>query len=166
MPNNNDLEPKGRNDGHEFDYSIVNERVVIGSDLCKGGVCKIHGEEFKTLGVAFELNLSQENNELPPKDMETGYLWLPVVDGHAPSQTQLDIGTAAMEAAIKDGKKVYVHCRNGHGRSPTVVIAYLVRFGGMTLDEARSLVQERRPEVHIEESQEKALREFSQRWLK
>src|SRR3990172_3193717 len=102
----NSLEPKGRNDGHIFDLSKITDQIFIGSDLCRGGVCIIHGEEFKKLGVGFELNLSHEQNELPPKDMEVGYLWLPVVDGYAPSQTQLDIGTSAMHEAIKNGKKV------------------------------------------------------------
>ncbi|MBI2103657.1 hypothetical protein HYT59_01490 [Candidatus Woesebacteria bacterium] len=84
-----DLSPKGRDDGHVFDYSKITENIYIGSDLCKGGVCLIHGEEFKALGIGFEINLSRENNELPPKDMEVGYLWLPVTDGYAPTQLQL-----------------------------------------------------------------------------
>lgn len=158
-------EPKGRNDSHEFDYSKVNEQIYIGSDLCKGGVCLIHGEEFKAIGVSVELNLSQENNELPPKDIET-YAWIPVVDGYSPTQTQLDTGTAIMHEAIKDGKIVYVHCKNGHGRSPTMVVAYLIRFDRMSLDAAKKLVEEKRPEVHIEDTQIKELIEFNERWLK
>lgn len=159
------LKPKGRDDGHIFDYSKVNDQIFIGSDLCKGGVCLIHGEEFRKLGVSVELNLSAENNELPPKDMEM-YLWLPVVDGYAPSQFQLDVGTCAMNDAISTGKKVYVHCKNGHARSPSMVVAYLMRFEGYSLENAISLIQERRPEVHIEETQRKALEEFSLKWSK
>ncbi len=160
------MEPKGRNDEHKFDYSKITEQIYIGSDLCKGGVCLIHGEEFKSLGVGFELNLSQENNELPPKDMNIGYLWLPVVDGYSPTQTQLDIGTSAMNEAIKDGKVVYVHCKNGHARSPAMVVAYLIRFQTKTLEQASSLIKEKRPEVHIEESQSRELEKFRDRWLK
>lgn len=153
------MEPKGRNDSHQFDYSQITEKIVIGSDLCKGGVCLIHGEEFKKLGVQVEINLSKENNELPPKDIET-YLWIPVVDGYAPTISELQMGTCLMDTAISQGKKVYVHCRNGHARSPTLVVAYLVKYGGMTINDALNLVKTKRPESHIENEQIKVISEF------
>lgn len=155
------LKSRGRNDDHIFDFSKITENVYIGSDLCKGGVCLIHAEEFKKLGIGFELNLSYEENELPPKDMEIGYLWLPVVDGYAPSKTQLAIGTSAIHEAVKSGKKVYVHCKNGHGRSPTMVAAYLIRYQGYILEDAIELIKEKRQEVHIEDTQIEALKRFS-----
>jgi protein-tyrosine phosphatase len=157
------MEPKGRNDEHEFDYSKITDRIYIGSDFCKGGVCLIHGEEFKALNVGFEINLSRENNELPPKDMETGYLWLPVVDGYAPTQVQLNIGTAAIREMIKENKNVYVHCRNGHGRSPSLVAAYFMRYERMSFEDAQRLICEKRAEIHIEKVQKEALEEFISR---
>jgi dual specificity MAP kinase phosphatase len=159
------LTPKGRNDGHVFDYSKVSDQIFIGSDLCKAGVCLIHGEEFRALGVTVEINLSAENNELPPKDIES-YTWLPVVDGYSPNQMQLEVGTSIMDTAIRDGKKIYVHCKNGHGRSPSLICAYFIRFGGMDLEEAISLVKKKRPEVHIEDTQRRELVEFSKKWSK
>jgi protein-tyrosine phosphatase len=155
-----ELKPKGRNDSHQFDYSQIMDNIYIGSDLCKGGICLMHGEEFKKLGVSVEINLSLENNELPPKDIET-YLWLPVTDGHAPSQHQLEAGICLMDTMVNAGKKIYVHCRNGHGRSPTLVAAYLMRYKNMSLEEANKLICKNRPEAHIEKLQEEALREFA-----
>ncbi|KKQ98172.1 MAG: hypothetical protein UT24_C0005G0074 [Candidatus Woesebacteria bacterium GW2011_GWB1_39_12] len=152
--------PKGRNDSHIFDYSEITNQIIIGSDLCKGGVCLIHGEEFKRLGVQIEINLSQENNELPPKDIET-YLWIPVVDGYSPTVGQLEIGTCLMDTAISQGKKVFVHCKNGHARSPTLVAAYLIKHQGMSVEDALKLINEKRPESHIEKSQRKVLEEFA-----
>ena len=151
--------PKGRNDGHIFDYSKITDQIYIGSDLCKGGVCLIHGEEFRKLGISVELNLSRENNELPPKDIET-YLWIPVTDGYTPSQEQLQMGTSLMNTAISAGKNVFVHCKNGHARSPTLVVAYLVKYNGMSLEDALRLITQKRSETHIEDNQRKALEEF------
>lgn len=156
---NNNQTPNGRNDGHEFNYSMITDQIILGSDLCKGGVCLIHGEEFKKLGVFVEINLSAERNELPPKDIQC-YVWLPVVDGHAPNVHQLDTGTAVINEAIENGKKVYVHCRNGHGRGPTLIAAYLTRYKGMPIEDAIKLLKEKRPEIHVEEEQMNALSEY------
>lgn len=156
-------EPKGRDDGHVFDYSKVEDKIYIGSDLCEGGVCPIHGEEFKQLGVFVEINLSAERNERPPEFIKS-YTWLPVADGYSPDQLQLDIGTLIMNAAIEVGGVVYTHCRNGHGRSPTLVAAYHIRYRGKSVDEAAMFLKEKRPEIHIEETQFKELRTFRERW--
>jgi dual specificity MAP kinase phosphatase len=153
-------QPGGRNDGHVFDYSQITDQIFVGSDFCKGGVCLIHGEEFKKLEISVEINLSQEDNELPPKRGISSYTWLPVEDGAAPTQAQLAMGTSIIDNAVNSGLKVYVHCRNGHARSPSLVTAYLVKYKGMSLDDAYKLIKEKRPESHIEKSQKLALNEF------
>ena len=155
----NKLAPKGRNDDHDMTYTEIQPGIFLGSDFCKGGVCLIHNEEFKRLGVSYEINLSEEGNELPPNNI-SGYLWIPVVDGYAPTSEQMEMGVAFIHQAIEKGKKVYVHCKNGHGRSPTLIAAYLKRHRSMTVDEAMGLIRDRRKEIHIEETQRKALEEF------
>lgn len=159
------LKPKGRNDSHLFDYSQITDQIYIGSDLCKGSVCPVHGPEFKKLGVCVELNLSAEKKETPPDEIDS-YTWMPVVDGYPPSLDQLNIGTAVINQAIENGETIYVHCKNGHGRSPTMVAGYLIRYRGMSVDEAVKFIAKRRPEIHIEKNQKSALAKFSKKWLK
>ncbi len=153
------LKPKGRNDGHIVDYSLIIDKIYIGSNLCKGSVCPIHGNEFRELGVCVEINLDNERKEIPPDDMES-YNWIPVVDGHPPNEIQLDLGTEAINTAVVHGRTVYVHCKNGHGRSPTLVAAYLIRYKDMTPHEANEFIKLKRPEIHIESSQMKALEDY------
>lgn len=160
-----DPKPNGRNDGHEFDYSVITDHIFLGSDFCKGGVCLLHEDQFKKLDVFVEINLSQENNELPPKNIE-GYAWIPVTDGYAPNTHQLDMGTAIINEAIENNRKVYIHCKNGHGRSPTLIASYLVRYKKMSVEEAVSLIKTKRPEIHIEELQLKAIQDFKDKWSK
>jgi protein-tyrosine phosphatase len=117
------------------------------------------------LGVQVELNLSQEENELPPRQLEV-YSWLPVPDGGAPSPQQLDIGSSIINDAVQNDKIVYVHCKNGHGRSPSLVAAYLIRFKGYSVVAATDLIEGKRPESHIEEVQKEALRVFAKKWSK
>lgn len=153
------LTPKGRNDGHETDYSLIIDNIYVGSNLCKGAICPLHGPEFQKLGVCVEINLDNERKEVPPDDME-GYIWMPVVDGYPPNPIQLAMGTSVIHEAIHDNRTVYIHCKNGHGRSPTLVAAYLIKYKNMSVDEAINLIQEKRPEIHIEDIQRKALEDL------
>ena len=159
------IQPKGRNDLHIFDYSKITDNLYIGSDLCKGAVCPIHGPEFMALGILVELNLSAERKEIPPDGIDI-YSWLPVPDGYPPTPEQLDIGSAIINQAVSEGKNIYVHCKNGHARSPTMVASYLIRFKGMGVDDAIDMIKAKRPEIHVEDNQRQALEEFKKKWLK
>jgi protein-tyrosine phosphatase len=157
--------PSGRNDGHSFDYSKVNDLLYLGSDFCVGRECKLHESEFKKMGVCVELNLAAEKKEIPPDNICV-YVWMPVVDGYAPTPNQMLTGTSLINESIVNGNAVYVHCKNGHGRSPTMIVAYLVRFKGMSIPEAIDFVKSKRPEIHIEKTQLDALKKFEEKWSK
>lgn len=157
--------PQGRNDGHLMDYSLVADHIYVGSNLCQGPVCPIHGPEFLELDICVEINLDNERREIPPEQLES-YTWIPVVDGHAPRQVQLDIGSAIIHAALAQNKNVYIHCKNGHGRGPTLAAAYLVRYTDSSVEAAERQLQSKRPEIHIENTQKAALEEFKARWSK
>lgn len=144
---------------HATEYSLITDQIYIGSNMCIGPNCPVHCTKFKELGVAGEVNLEIERDESPSPCVDA-YLWLPVPDHQPPTPVQLAIGTAAMNEMIQRGMKVYVHCEKGHGRSPTMVAAYFIRYENMTVDQAISKVWEKRPEIHLEEAQVKALEEF------
>lgn len=156
---------KGRNDGHDFSHSKVTDNLYLGSDFCKGGVCLIHAEEFKKLGVSVEINFSKESNELPPTNIES-YVWLPVDDGGVPSTDQFNIGTSVINEAVLNGKTVYVHCKNEHGRSPALIAAYFIRFQGKSVSEAIAFTQGKRNEIHVEFNQREALQKYLEKWTK
>jgi protein-tyrosine phosphatase len=156
------LKPRGRNDSHKFEYSKISKHLFVGSDFCTGRNCKEHEEEFKKLNIDSEINLSIEKKEVPPENIES-YTWIPVVDGHAPTMWQMEAGASIIDKAVASGKNIYVHCRNGHGRSPTLVAAYLIRYGGISVDEAIEEIEKKRPEAHIEKTQKDALRKFSEK---
>ena len=150
---------------HSFDYSKITDNIYIGSDLCKGTFCPIHSEQFKALGVTAEINLTAEHKEIPPDHMDI-YAWIPVEDRKAPTLDQLEVGTSIIGQMVSKGKTIYIHCKIGHGRSPTMVAAYLIRFKGMEVDEAVSLVGQKRPAIHLEDEQLGVLEAFRQKWLK
>ena len=159
------LKPRSRNHDHETDYSQITQNIYVGSNLCDGEVCPVHGVEFEELKISTEINLSIEGKEIPPNSLAS-YSWIPVVDGYAPTQEQLDIGTSIIHEAVSANKNVYVLCRNGHGRSPTLGAAYLIRFDGKTAEEAEKIIEEKRPEIHIEKIQMEELKRYEKKWLK
>ena len=65
------------------------------------------------------------------------------------TQKQMNTGAEWINEQIKQGKKVYVHCRGGAGRSSMAVAAYLLKYGS----------KERSPEdicCHIRQHRKKA----------
>lgn len=56
----------------------------------------------------------------------------------------------------------YVHCKAGRGRSTVVVVAFLIEYRGMSLDEACAFVKSKRPHVNLLPKQKRILRDFSE----
>ncbi|MBI5023033.1 MAG: dual specificity protein phosphatase family protein [Candidatus Magasanikbacteria bacterium] len=72
---------------------------------------------------------------------------------------------SVLEKLVSLKKKIYVHCKNGHGRAPTLVAAYLIRQG-KSPDKAITFIKAKRPSIHLEDVQRQALVEFSARMSK
>jgi protein-tyrosine phosphatase len=69
--------------------------------------------------------------ELPATSVLGGterYLTLPVLDAEPPTASQLARAIAFLDAGEPQGR-VLVHCALGHGRSATVVAAWLLAHG-------------------------------------
>ena len=92
-------------------------------------------------------------------------LHLPVDDLHAPSQEQLTAATDWARAEMAAGRRVYVHCRSGIGRSPCVACAILMAIGYPLADAYRA-VRHERPWATLTEAQREALAEFERRLQK
>lgn len=60
-------------------------------------------------------------------------------------RSTLPNSVATLDAALREGHRVYVHCTAGLGRAPAVCIAWLYWFGGMQLDEAYRHLTDIRP---------------------
>lgn len=60
---------------------------------------------------------------------------------------QFESTTRFINEEISQNKSVIVHCKAGISRSATIVLAYLVRYGGVSLDRAYQIVSEKRPVI-------------------
>ncbi|KAG3248248.1 hypothetical protein PI124_g7087 [Phytophthora idaei] len=58
----------------------------------------------------------------------------------------------------------YVHCKAGRGRSTVVVVAFLVQYRDMKLEEAFEFVKSKRPHVSLHPKQRRILHKFSEKY--
>ncbi len=111
----------------------------------------------KLLDKGVRLDVSLEGERIDRPYGIAYYVWLPTRDKTAPSIEKIRMGVHAMDVAISAKEKVYVHCKNGHGRGPTMVAAYLIKHKGMSTKEAIAFIKKLRPEIHPETTQRKQL---------
>lgn len=90
------------------------------------------------------------------------YLQLKVYDILVPPPEILDEGVAFIHQQIEAEKTVLVHCAKGRGRSNTLLAAYLMRHRGMSFDEARDLLKEKRPLSNLQERHRQVLEPWLQ----
>jgi len=136
------------------EYSQINRHIYIGTNFC----CQTHFD--KTLlnkGIATDISLEETRMDTPFG--VKCYLWLPVKDHHAPTMYQFSMGVACIDIVVKNKEKVYVHCKNGHGRAPTLVAAYLITQG-MSVEKAVEFLKSKRAGIDIRPAQRNALIRF------
>jgi protein-tyrosine phosphatase len=90
-----------------------------------------HLESLKSEGIDAIMNLCAEYCDLHSIESHKGFevYYLPIQDEEAPQLQALEDALSWLDEAIYLGKKVYVHCRHGIGRTGTIISAYLLRRG-------------------------------------
>lgn len=112
-------------------------------------------------GITGVINLRQEYDyQAEVGGLALCYLYLPTVDNTAPSQEHIRMGVQLFEEELAKGGKVYVHCWEGLGRSPTLVAPYLVRTG-LTPEEAWKVIRRVPPFIRPTQTQQERLVEFA-----
>lgn len=141
----------------DANYNQITDHIWLGTNFC----CQEHFDEgLKKLGIEVDISLEKERIDAP-YGLDY-FVWLPIEDTFPPKPDQLQFGIDAMKKFTAMDKKMYVHCLNGHGRSTTLVAAYLIAEQNMSVDEAQMFIKERRPEIHLNEKQITALEEFKE----
>jgi len=139
----------------KLEYNYITDGIYIGTNQC----CQTHFDEKLTKeGITADISLEEDRIDAP-FGVEF-YVWIPVKNHVSPTPDQLEFGVSVLEKLVSLGRKIYVHCKNGHGRAPTLVAAYLVK-NGKTPQEAEEYIRQRRPTIHLENVQRQALINFN-----
>lgn len=135
-------------------------RCQITSDLFLGSQYSHLGlRKLKSLGITAIVNMREHSVYEEARYEGVQYLHLPTVDNTPPPLDVLKKGIDFVDAEIKNGGKVYIHCRQGLGRGPTMTIAYLISTG-LTYDDAFAMVKKVRTFINPRPSQITRLKEL------
>jgi len=63
----------------------------------------------------------------------------PIPDTHITSPDALGTAIATLVEKLQEGRVIYVHCWGGHGRTGTLLCAFLVVVYGLTTEEAKNV---------------------------
>ena len=134
--------------------SQITSHLFLGSQFNKIGL-----KRLKALGVSAIINMRLHSDYEEALLQGIKYLHLPTEDNTPPSLEDLKTGADFADREIRLGGVVYVHCRQGLGRGPTMAIAYLIKTG-LTLVDAYKLVKKVRPFINPVQSQMEKLKEL------
>lgn len=76
------------------------------------------------------------NDDLRPESIEIMRQSIPLI-------------TRYIDEHVSKGHNVLVHCAAGQQRSAAVIVAYLIKYKGMTLDQAINYVKSKKPDAFL-----------------
>ena len=138
------------------------KRCQITANLFLGSQYSLPGlQRLKALGITAIVNMRMHSMYDESSYNGFKYLHLPTPDNTPPSLAILIKGADFVDEEIKNNGKVYIHCRQGLGRGPTMTIAYLLKTG-LTFEDAYATVKRVRTFIHPRISQIERLKELEQ----
>jgi protein-tyrosine phosphatase len=119
------------------------------------------GKEYlQAQGVNGSVNLRVEFDDAAHGLDLPHYCYLPTVDDDCPSPEHFQKGVDFIRQVVREGGQVYIHCKAGVGRAPTMAAAYFIAEG-MTVEEAVALIKRTRPFITITPPQMEALLRYA-----
>lgn len=146
---------------HNFLFGIpILKRSQITANLYLGSQYNLIGlQKLKDLGITAIVNMRIHSVYSDAHFANIKYIHLPTFDNTPPKIEDLIKGAAFVENEIKTGGKVYIHCREGLGRGPTMTIAYLLKIG-VEFEDAFTMIKKVRPFINPRPEQIMRLKEL------
>ena len=106
-------------------WTIIDDTLILG---CAPMSLLNHPKMLKQIGVNGVINMCDEFSGPTDDYLMLGMtqLRLPTIDHFEVSVKQLEEAIKFIEQHKKQGKKVYVHCKAGHGRAASVALCWML----------------------------------------
>jgi protein-tyrosine phosphatase len=144
--------------GRGMDISWVTERIAVG-----GGIWNADNmAKVAEAGITHIIDMQIEFDDTPLAEGHgVAVLWNPTDDDFELKPPELfERGVEFAASALEDaGAKVFIHCAAGVHRAPMMTLALLGSMG-WNLEEARELIEERRPVADFAGVYVKSVEEF------
>lgn len=130
--------------------SWINEQIAVSGALTDRDIPRLKEEGINAI---VDIRSERSDNEGLIREYGMDYLRVKVDDTFSPSFRQLEDVMGLVGPLLEAGRKILIHCQNGCGRSPLVVVAVLVKRGMKTADALR-LVKRRHPKCGFTDNQQ------------
>jgi len=88
-------------------------------------------------GIRHILNLTEQALEVPDSHLaHFQFHHVPLLDGHAPSDEDMEAIRAKVREAFARKEAILIHCQGGVGRTATVIGALLMEFLDLSMEES------------------------------
>ena len=90
-------------------------------------------------------------------------LHIPTTDFTHPQLEDVEKAVEFVQQHAERGETVYIHCKAGRARSATVAMCWLMKYRGMSAEQAQRRLLECRPHVNPRLTLRPVVREFAQK---
>ncbi|QDT10667.1 dual specificity protein phosphatase family protein [Stieleria marina] len=88
-------------------------------------------------------------------------LRIPTTDFTHPRLRDVQLAVEFTERHVQKGDTVYIHCKAGRARSATVAMCWLMKYRGMTMEQAQQELLKARPHVNPRLTTRPVVQEFA-----
>lgn len=126
-------------------WDRIDNHVILGAYPFASDVASLRGE-----GVRAVVNTCEEYRGPMQQYMQHGIeqLHIPTTDFTHPKLQDVEAAVEFIQKYKLQNDCVYIHCKAGRARSATVAMCWLIKYRGMSVDEAQQHLLSARPHVN------------------
>lgn len=107
-------------------FSIITDQLAVGE---APPMRKLEALAKDGFNAVVDLRAEACDNERFLDGLGMSFLHVDIEDTDVPTMDQLNLVFSFVDPLLDSGKRIFVHCQNGYGRSPLVVAAILIHRG-------------------------------------